>query len=69
MRKADGVPFLPEKQKPVLCMSVCTGEKVFGFRDIATGHVTEVACVRSEREYQALLARYGLRAEDVKREW
>ena len=43
----DTVPFDPETQLPIIRASICTGERVAGFKDKATGRFTEVMLIRS----------------------
>ena len=43
----DMVPFDPETQLPIIRASICTGEKVAGFKDKVTGRFTEVMLIRS----------------------
>ena len=43
----DMVPFDPETQVPIIRASICTGERVAGFKDKATGRFTEVMVIRS----------------------
>ena len=57
---ADTVPFDPETQEAVIRSSVCTGEKVAGFRDRNTGHFTEVMLIRSPEEEKRFMAMYRL---------
>ena len=52
---SDTVPFDPETQIPIIRASICTGERVAGFKDKTTGHFTEVMFIRSaedEREFK-----------------
>lgn len=46
------VPFDPEKQYAVIRCSICTGEKVAGFKNKADGRFTEVLLIRSPWEEQ-----------------
>lgn len=51
----DTVPFDPETQIPIIRASICTGERVAGFKDKTTGYFTEVMLIRSaedEREFK-----------------
>ena len=55
------IPFDPEKQKAVIHSSICTGEKMAGFKDKADGHFTEVMLIQSlddELEFKKI---YGLK--------
>ena len=69
-RKKQAAPaFDPAGRQPVIRASICTGEKVAGYRDAGTGRFVEVMLVRSEADVRRFLAEYGFRAEDLKREW
>lgn len=64
-KKKELIPTIdydPEKQRPVLKCSICNGEQVAGFKDIRTGHFTEVMFVRNERDLDAFMEMYGLSA-------
>lgn len=58
-----------ESQRPVVRSSICTGEKVAGFKDIHTGKFTDVMLIRGSRDMERFLARYGIALEDVGKEW
>lgn len=64
---AEKIPFDPKKQIPVLRSSICTGEKVAGFKDLEGGHFTEVMLIRSPKDEQEFREIYGL--ESVKKEY
>ena len=54
------VPFDPEKQYAVIRCSICTGEKVAGFKNKADGWFTEVMLIRSPWEEQRFKEMYHL---------
>lgn len=58
-----------ENQRPVVRASICTGEKVAGFKDVRTGKFTEVMLIRNDRDMDEFLKRYGVSAEEVTKEW
>ena len=58
----------PEKQYPMIRQSICTGEKVAGFRDKDGGHFTEVMLIRGEKDLQEFRDRYHIE-EDIKTEY
>lgn len=58
-----------DNQIPVLRASICTGEKVAGFKDLHTGKFQEVMLVKDDKDMQKFLTEYGVHAEDVKKEW
>lgn len=54
------VEYDPEKHRPVLKCSICNGEQVAGFKDIQTGHFTEVCLIKNGIELDEFMERYGL---------
>ena len=64
----EGDGYDPEKQYPVIRQSICTGEKVAGFRDKAGGRFTEVMLIRGEKDLQAFKDRYRIEG-DLKTEY
>lgn len=68
-KKTILIPYDKSVQKPVIRSSICTGEQVAGFKDIETGKFTDVMVIRSEKDMSEFLKRYGITAEEVKREW
>ena len=50
----------PERQVPVIRCSICTGEKVAGFKDKSDGHFTEVMLIRSEKDLQRFKDAYRI---------
>ena len=50
----------PEKEKPVIRASICTGEQVAGFKDLATGKFHEVMLIRGEKDLKVFRDRYGI---------
>jgi len=58
----------PEKQYPAIRCSICTGEKVAGFRDKAGGHFTEVMLIRSQKDEETFKEQYHI-TEDLKTEY
>ena len=62
-RKSEKKEYDPAVCRPVLRCSICTGEKVAGFKDLRTGKFEEAELIRDDRELQDFLDRYGL--EDI----
>ena len=50
----------PDKEKPVIHASVCTGEQVAGFKDWVTGSFHEVMLIRDEKDLKSFMKAYGL---------
>jgi hypothetical protein len=55
--------------KPVLHCSICTGEQVAGFKNRRTGQFEDVMLVRSQKDLQAFLDRYGLTADKLEKDY
>ena len=54
----DITPFDPETQYAVIRSSICTGEKVAGFKDKTDGHFIEVMLIRSKQDEQTFKETY-----------
>jgi hypothetical protein len=57
---AGGIKFDPGTQYAVIRSSICTGEKVAGFKDKKGGHFTEVMVIRSADDERRFKEIYGL---------
>ena len=66
-RLREEFPYDPETQLPVIRSSICTGEKVAGFRDKESGRFTEVLLIRSPRDELRFREIYHL--EQIKKEY
>lgn len=60
-------PFDPEKQVAVIRSSICTGEKVAGFKSREDGSFTEIMLIRSPKDVQTFKETYGV--ETLKTEY
>ncbi len=45
-------PYDPETQVPMIRSSICTGEKVAGFRDKKSGRFSEVMLIRTDKDLE-----------------
>ena len=61
------VQFNPETQYAVIHSSICTREKVAGFKNKTDGHFTEVMLIRSPADEKKFKETYGV--ESVKVEY
>lgn len=59
--------FDPEKQKPILKCSICTGEQVAGFKDIATGKFEDIMLIRSPKDLEMFKEIYHI--TDITKEY
>ena len=56
-------------KRPVIRASICTGEKVAGFKDEQTGKFQELMVIRTGEDMKRFLKMYGVREEEIKKEW
>ena len=63
----EKIAYDPQTQYAVIRSSICTGEKVAGFKNKADGHFTEVMLIRSPREEERFKQMYHL--DSVKTEY
>ena len=56
----QAVQFDPETQYAVIRSSICTGEKVAGFKNKTDGHFTEVMLIRSPADEKEFKETYGV---------
>lgn len=61
--------YNPDEQIPVVKASICTGEKVAGFKDKATGKFEDVMLIRGEKDLQDFCILYGVERGEIKKEW
>ena len=60
-------PFPEQEFYPMIRASICTGEKVAGFRNKKDGHFTEVMLIRSQKDEQEFKEKYQV--DDIKTEY
>ena len=63
----EKIPYDPERQYAVMRVSICTGEKMAGFKDYDDGHFTEVMLIRNDEDEKRFKAIYGL--DEIKKEY
>lgn len=63
----ETIPYDEEKQYPVIKSSICTGEKVAGFRDKAGNGFIEVMVIHNDYEKELFRKAYNLK--DIKNEY
>ena len=54
------IVFDPDTQYAVIRSSICTGEKVAGFKNKSDGHFTDVMLIRSPSDEQRFKEIYGI---------
>lgn len=68
-RKPVKIDYDRENLKPVIRASICNGEQVAGFKNKHTGKFSEVMLIRNDADLAEFLEKYGISAEDVKKEY
>ncbi len=58
-----------KEYRPVIRASICTGEKVAGFRNRESGKFEEVALIAAARDLEEFCSTYGISEKDIKKEW
>ena len=64
-KKETTVQFNPETQYAVIRSSICTGEKVAGFKNKTDSHFTEVMLIRSPADEKEFKETYGVKSLKV----
>lgn len=54
---------------PVIRSSICTGEKVAGFKDPVSGKFDEMMLIRDNRDLSEFLRRYQVEESEIRQEW
>ena len=62
-KKASAEAYDAEKLVPVIRSSICTGEKVAGFREKETGRFREVSLICSPADLDEFKRKYGIEGE------
>lgn len=68
-KKEPAVQYDKAGKVPVIHSSICTGEQVAGFKDLATGKFQELMLIRDQRDLQDFLRRYQVEEPEIRREW
>lgn len=56
-------------QKPTIRSSICTGEKVAGFKNMITGKFEEIMLIKNDKDMDDFLTLYGIETDEIKKEW
>ncbi len=61
-KKPQKIEYDKTNKKAVLKCSICTGERVAGFKDIHTGHFDEIMLIRDTADLDAFMEMYDVAA-------
>lgn len=62
-KKAPAEAYDRDLLEPAIRSSICTGEKVAGFREKETGRFREVSLIRTPADLDAFKRKYGIDGE------
>lgn len=62
-------PYNKDDQKPIIRSSICTGEKVAGFKELKTGKFTEVMAIKTNKDLDLFLEQYDIEVAEIKTEY
>ena len=68
-KKIKKEPYDKARLKPVIRSSICTGEKVAGFKDLESGKFTEVMLIRDNKDLDVFLEKYDVSVAEITTEW
>lgn len=68
-KKLQKEPYDRSKEKPVIHASICTGEKVAGFKDLQTGKFHEVMVIRNNSDLQFFMQKYNVAESEIVKEY
>lgn len=68
-KKIKKETFDRASERPVIRSSICTGEKVAGFKDVNTGVFRDVMLIRDNKDMEDFLKKYDISKDEIKNEW
>lgn len=68
-KKTPQTLWRQEGKIPVIRASICTGEKVAGFREEASGKFEDMMLIRGDRDLKLFMDTYGINEEEIRKEW
>lgn len=66
-KKTAVITYDRENLRPVIRSSICTGERVAGFKDIRTGKFKDIMLIRNDRDLKSFMEAYGI--SDIDKEY
>jgi len=53
----------------VIQASICTGERVAGFKDVHTGKFEEIMLIKKDKDLDEFMKIYDIKPEEIGKEW
>ena len=66
-KKTEAAEYDKEREYPIVHSSICTGEKVFGFKDKETGKFRDVMLIKNDKDIEDIKLIYGI--DEIKTEY
>jgi len=64
-KKQETRTYDQENLKPVICSSICTGEKVAGFQNVRSGSFTEIMLIRTPGDLEEFRRLCGIGEDEI----
>ena len=68
-KKPASTNYDKQEKIPVIRSSICTGERVAGFKNVSNGKFDELMLIRDDSVLQEFLRTYQIEEKEIKREW
>lgn len=68
-KKQETKTFDRETLYPIIRSSICTGEKVAGFKDKHTGKFSDIMLIRTDADLDSFLKTYEIQKDEIKIEY
>ncbi|MBO7676051.1 MAG: hypothetical protein J6S49_00825 [Erysipelotrichaceae bacterium] len=62
-KKIERKTYDPEIRKPAIRVSICTGEKVAGFKNLKSERFEEIMLLNDEKDLKEFKETYGIKEE------
>ena len=68
-KKVKKLEYDRKSKRPVIHASICTGERVAGFKDLHTGKFEEILLIRNDKDLNEFMRMYNILEEEIVKEW
>jgi len=68
-KKVKKLEYDRKSKRPVIHASICTGERVAGFKDLHTGKFEEIMLIRDDSDLNEFMETYNILEEEIVKEW
>lgn len=68
-KRPEPLSFDRQNLRPVIRSSICTGERVAGFKNLRSGKFSEVMLLRGAEDLEEFCSLYGLSADEISTEY